>query len=26
VILVREVRKDAATLSCRRANGEPNWE
>ena len=26
VILVREVRKDQATLSCRRAKGEPNWE
>jgi len=26
VILVREVRKDQETLSCRRAKGEPNWE
>ncbi len=26
VILVRQVRKDQATLSCRRAKGEPNWE
>jgi len=26
LILVREVRKDQATLSCRRAKGEPNWE
>jgi len=26
VLLVREVRKDQATLSCRRAKGEPNWE
>lgn len=26
VILVREVRKDLETLSCRRAKGEPNWE
>ncbi len=26
VILVREVRKDEATLSCRRASGQPNWE
>lgn len=26
VILVREVRKDQETLSCRRARGEPNWE
>jgi len=26
VILVREVRKDQATLACRRAKGEPNWQ
>lgn len=26
VILAREVRKDQATLSCRRARGEPNWQ
>ena len=26
VVLAREVRKEQATLSCRRANGEPNWE
>lgn len=25
-LLAREVRKDQATLSCRRANGQPNWE
>jgi|SRR5579871_2111478 len=26
VILVRELRKELTTLSCRRANGAPNWE
>ena len=26
VVLAREVRKEQATLSCRRAKGEPNWE
>jgi len=26
LILVREIRKDSATLSCRRAKGVPNWE
>ena len=26
VVLAREVRKESATLSCRRAKGEPNWE
>lgn len=26
VILVREIRKNEATLSCRRPTGKPNWE
>jgi hypothetical protein len=26
VVLAREVRKEQATLFCRRARGEPNWE
>ena len=26
VVLAREVRKESATLACRREKGEPNWE